>query len=159
MAYPTFTLTVSWIRLSDRLYVAWHMVAFLFSFASNLLCGVATTYIYRVLSTTLMVRLQMKQHPVTAIQVVFKAFRLGAPTDKFVLRNDAPLAVETLQVLWVNDNSLSRVSNLDYNPTIKSLYAHNNRIGTLKVRKIQSSSKAGTICPTPTPTTHRNITL
>lgn len=37
------------------------------------------------------------------------------------------------QVLWVNDNSLSRITNLDYNPTIKSLYAHNNRIGTLKV--------------------------
>lgn len=38
-----------------------------------------------------------------------------------------------MQVLWINDNSLSRITNLDYNPTIKSLYAHNNRIGTLKV--------------------------
>eukprot|EP00903_Cladosiphon_okamuranus_P016214 g14961.t1 len=43
-------------------------------------------------------------------------------------------AFESLEVLWVNDNSLSRISNLDYNPTIKSLYAHNNHIGTLKVR-------------------------
>ncbi|CAM9155514.1 unnamed protein product, partial [Ectocarpus fasciculatus] len=42
-------------------------------------------------------------------------------------------AFESLEVLWVNDNSLSRITNLDYNPTIKSLYAHNNRIGTLKV--------------------------
>lgn len=41
--------------------------------------------------------------------------------------------VAKFQVLWVNDNSLSRITNLDYNPTIKSLYAHNNCIGTLKV--------------------------
>lgn len=39
-----------------------------------------------------------------------------------------------LQVLWLNDNALSRIANLDLNPTVKSLYAHNNRIGTLKAR-------------------------
>lgn len=41
-----------------------------------------------------------------------------------------------LQVLWLNDNALSRIDNLDYNSTIKSLYVHNNRIGTLKVKKV-----------------------
>lgn len=40
-----------------------------------------------------------------------------------------------LQVLWVNDNSFSRITNLDFNPTIKSLYAHNNRIRSLKVQQ------------------------
>lgn len=85
---------------------------------------------------TLVMRLQTKHAPMFQVQLSV-AFRkpsaLDAPSDEFVFHNDAPLAVETLQVLWVNDNSLSRISNLDYNPTIKSLYAHNNRIGTLKV--------------------------
>lgn len=39
------------------------------------------------------------------------------------------------QVLWLNGNALSRLANLDFNPTIKSLYAHNNRISTLKARE------------------------
>lgn len=38
-----------------------------------------------------------------------------------------------LQVLWINDNLFSRIANLDFNPTIKSLYAHNNKIRSLKV--------------------------
>eukprot|EP00752_Nemacystus_decipiens_P009240 g8253.t1 len=62
----------------------------------------------------------------------------GPPAELHLARRgithltDEMEAFESLEVLWVNDNSLSRISNLDFNPTIKSLYAHNNRIGTLK---------------------------
>lgn len=78
---------------------------------------------------------RMKHVAWCALKDAFKCLQFRrAPTGEIMLHNDSPLTVKKLQVLWVNDNSLSRITNLDYNPTIKSLYAHGNRIGTLKVR-------------------------
>eukprot|EP00877_Chromochloris_zofingiensis_P013649 jgi/Chrzof1/8538/Cz03g14240.t1 len=37
-----------------------------------------------------------------------------------------------LEVLWVNDNQLQAITNLDNNIRMKELYAHNNKICTLK---------------------------
>eukprot|EP00878_Enallax_costatus_P030466 GHUV01033172.1.p1 GENE.GHUV01033172.1~~GHUV01033172.1.p1 ORF type:complete len:325 (+),score=76.76 GHUV01033172.1:262-1236(+) len=37
-----------------------------------------------------------------------------------------------LEVLWINDNKLVAINNLDTNTRIKQLYAHNNHICTLK---------------------------
>jgi len=37
-----------------------------------------------------------------------------------------------LEVLWLHDNKLSCLNNLDHNIRIRQLYAHNNRLCTLK---------------------------
>jgi hypothetical protein len=39
----------------------------------------------------------------------------------------------SLEVLWINDNRLAKLDGLDANFRVKSIYAANNRISTLKV--------------------------
>ena len=56
--------------------------------------------------------------------------------DKNSMKNDFEMFAN-LEVLWINDNRLSRLDGLSANFRIKTLYAHNNRISSLKDSSIE----------------------
>ena len=56
--------------------------------------------------------------------------------DKNSMKNDFEM-FSNLEVLWINDNRLSRLDGLSANFRIKTLYAHNNRISSLKDSSIE----------------------
>ena len=64
--------------------------------------------------------------------------------DKNSMKNDFEMFAN-LEVLWVNDNRLSRLDGISANFRIKVLYAHNNRISSLKDSSIEEMTFLDTL--------------